>query len=150
MQTRQKEYWDTDCTLSLADPFERRYFWVLKICYSFVDKSEGPIINGQIILLRQAASQCSRFDQIQPIWAGLAVLASRLFISKGQKVWPFLFSTSLLHMKEDQNVKKSETFSSKDIIIDTTQCVRFAIFLHKIQILSGHEPIHGLSHLKMQ
>ena len=51
-----------------------------------------------------------------------------LAVSEGHKICPFLFSPQCLSLEEDQNIKKSETSSSRGIGIDTTLSVIWITF----------------------
>ena len=72
------------------------------------------------VLLRQPASRFGQFGQIQPKLADFAVLASQLYQENKCYVhfcfFPFQYS------KENRNVKKSNTSSSRGIRFDKTKC----------------------------
>ena len=58
-----------------------------------------------------------------------------LAISKEQTIWLFLISLAFLHMSEDQEIKISETSSTRHIRIDITQ---FALGLVSSGIIQGN------------
>ena len=69
-------------------------------------------------------------------WVALAALARwRSLSQKNKQFWPFLISLAFLDMSEDQEIKISETSSTRHIRIDITQ---FALGLVSGGIIQGN------------
>ena len=81
----------------------------------FISKNGGLNRKGQIICPFEIASK--QVQSSQPILAVFDQIGDtgQLAFSKGQTISPFWFNPSLLIMREDQNIKKLESSSSKGI-----------------------------------